>query len=268
MSRLAGQRILLVNDDGIDAPGLGLLEALLREVCDELWVVAPDEERSGASHSISVSLPLRVRKLADRRFAVKGTPTDCLLMAHYEIMRAAPPTLVLSGINRGANLGEDVTYSGTTAAALEGALLGLPAVAFSQIFTFGHEPHWATAERYSLQVLELLLDQTWRAGLYFNVNFPDRAPEAVTGLQLATQGQRPPGAFVPERGIDGRDHPYYWIRLAYPQGDHPPETDLAATAAGRIAVTPLQADLTARDAMESCRASFAQADAQFTPYPR
>lgn len=256
MSALAQERILLVNDDGIDAPGLALLERVVRSVCDDVWVVAPDEERSGASHSISVSLPLRLRKLGEKRYAVKGTPSDCLLLARYELMRENPPTLALSGINRGTNLGEDVTYSGTTAAALEGALLGLRAVALSQIFALRDRPQWDTAERYTLPVLERLLEQPWRPGLYFNVNFPDRAPDAVAGVQVTRQGQRPPGAFVPERGVDGRGLPYYWIRLTYPQGEHEPGTDLAAAAAGHVSVTPLHADMTAYDVLDGCRERF------------
>lgn len=265
MSQLAGQRILLVNDDGYDAPGIRLLEQVVSAVCDDVWVVAPDEERSGAAHSISLSVPVRVSERAPKRFAIKGTPTDCVLLARYELMREHPPTLVLSGINRGTNLGEDVTYSGTTSAALEAALMGLPAVALSQVFTFGQQPRWATAERYTLAVLEQLLAQSWRPGLYLNVNFPDRAPEDVAGIQVACQGQRPPGAFRPERGIDGRDAPYYWICIHHPKGNNHPDTDLAAAEAGRIAVTPLQADMTAWDSMDACRVAFEDTARGFEP---
>ncbi len=134
MHRLSKHRLLLVNDDGIDAPGIILLEKIARRYTDEVWVVAPDEEKSGASHSISMNMPVRVRKRDDRHFAITGTPTDCVLLAIYEIM-SEKPTMLLSGINRGANLGEDITYSGTAAAAMEGALIGIPSVALSQVFT-------------------------------------------------------------------------------------------------------------------------------------
>ena len=148
------QRVLLVNDDGIEATGLKLLEEIVRGFTDDVWVVAPDEEKSGASHSLSLTLPVRVRRIDDRHFAIKGTPTDCALLAIYELMSEQKPTVLLSGINRGANLAEDVTYSGTAAAAMEGALLGIRAIALSQVFTIGGEAHWETARRYTAPVLE------------------------------------------------------------------------------------------------------------------
>jgi 5'-nucleotidase len=144
-SDLSLQRILIVNDDGIDGTGIKLLEELAREITDDVWVVAPDEEKSGFSHSISMTVPIRVRKLDDRHFAVKGTPTDCALLAIYEFMGDERPTALLSGINRGANLAEDITYSGTAAAAMEGAILGVRSIALSQVFTIGGEAHWQTA---------------------------------------------------------------------------------------------------------------------------
>src|SRR6267154_1532625 len=129
MHRLSKHRLLLVNDDGIDAPGIILLEKIIRRYTDEVWVVAPDEEKSGASHSISMNVPVRVRKRDDRHFAIKGTPTDCVLLGVYELMGGEKPDGLLSGINRGPNLAEDITYSGTASAAIEGAMLGIPSIA-------------------------------------------------------------------------------------------------------------------------------------------
>src|ERR1700753_1645903 len=136
-ARLSSHRVLIVNDDGIEAFGIKLLEEVARGFTDDVWVVAPDEEKSGFSHSISMTIPVRVRKVDDRHFAVKGTPTDCALLAIYELMDGAKRPVLLSGVNRGANLAEDVTYSGTAAAAMEGALLGIRAIALSQVFTIG-----------------------------------------------------------------------------------------------------------------------------------
>lgn len=253
MSALARERILLVNDDGIHGPGLTLLERLVREVCDDVWVVAPDEERSGSAHSLSITVPVRARQISEKRFAIKGTPTDCVLLAHHELMRDAPPTLVLSGINRGANLGEDVTYSGTLSAALEGVLLGMRAIAISQIFTFGQEPHWKTSERYTIDLLERLVSAVWPPDVFYNINLPDCAADAVTGIRVTSQGRRPPGSFVPERRTDGRDVPYYWIRLLHKEGEFAPDTDLAVVADDAISVTPLHPDMTRGGAMAELR---------------
>lgn len=248
MENLADHRILLVNDDGIDAPGLRLLEHIARRFTDDVWVVAPDEEKSGASHSLSITQPVRVRQLADKRYAIKGTPTDCALLAVYELMTDRRPTMLLSGINRGANLAEDLTYSGTAAAAMEGTLLGIPSVAISQVFELGGDTHWDTAERFLPPLLERLLNWDWPAGLFVNINFPDQPPESVRGVRVTTQGQRPPGAFTPEKRYDGREVPYYWIRLRYPEGNAHPDTDLEAMLDNRVSVTPMHLDLTAHDA--------------------
>jgi 5'-nucleotidase len=197
MPELSKAKVLIVNDDGIHAPGIQLLERIVRRYTDDVWVIAPDEEKSGASHSISMNIPVRVRELDERHFAIKGTPTDCALLAIYEIMKERP-TVLLSGINRGANLAEDMTYSGTVAVAMEGALLGIPAIALSQVFTARGTVHWETAEKYTPIVLEWLLAVDWHPNTFVNVNFPDAKVDAVTGIRVVTQGQRPPGSFVPE----------------------------------------------------------------------
>ena len=242
--RTSPHRILLVNDDGIEAAGLKLLAEIAREISDDVWIVAPDEERSGFSHSISMTVPIRVRKLDERRYAIKGTPTDCALLAIYDFMADQKPTLLLSGINRGANLAEDITYSGTAAAAMEGALLGVRSIALSQVFAHGGEARWPTARRFAPEILRQLLACDWEPGSFVNVNFPDCAPEDVKGVRVTTQGRRLPGSFRPVRRVDERNFPYYWIKLAYQTGELEAGTDLAAIADNAISVTPMQLDLT------------------------
>ena len=245
MSDLSRATILITNDDGIHAPGIALLERIARRYTDDVWVVAPDDEQSGASHSISMNIPVRVRELDERHFAIKGTPTDCALLAIYEIMKERRPTVLLSGINRGANLAEDITYSGTVAPAMEGALLGIRAIALSQVFTPRGKVPWETAEKYAPIVIERLLAAEWHPHTFVNVNFPDAAPDAVTGIRVVTQGQRPPGSFVPEGRVDGRDVPYYWIKLAYKHGGFEPGSDLEAIRDNAVSVSPVQLNMTA-----------------------
>jgi 5'-nucleotidase len=243
-SKLNKQRILIVNDDGIEGPGIKLLEQLVREITDDVWVVAPDEEKSGFSHSISMTIPIRVRKIDDRHYAVKGTPTDCALLAIYDFMGDEKPTALLSGINRGANLAEDITYSGTAAAAMEGALLGVRSIALSQVFKIGSVVHWATSLRFAPPLLKHLLTCDWEPGSFVNINFPDCPPEAVTETRVTTQGRRLPGSFRPVRRIDERNFPYYWIKLTYQTGSLEAGTDLLAITENAISVTPMQLDLT------------------------
>ncbi len=242
---LSAHRVLIVNDDGVEAPGIKLLEELARQFTDDVWVVAPDEEKSGFSHSISMTIPVRVRKIDERHYAVKGTPTDCALLAIYELMGGKPPTVLLSGINRGANLAEDMTYSGTAAAAMEGALLGIRSIALSQVFIIGGTVHWETARHYAPPVLERLLACDWEPGSFVNVNFPDAPADAVTGVRVTTQGRRLPGSFKPVRRVDERDFPYYWIKLTYQNGDLEAGTDLEAIDQRAVSITPMQMDLTA-----------------------
>jgi len=237
-------RILVTNDDGIDAPGIKLLEKIAREISDDVWVVAPDQEKSGAGHSISMHTPIRLRKLDQRHFAVTGTPTDCALMAIYEIMTDRRPTVLLSGINRGANLAEDLTYSGTVAAAMEGIMLGIPSIALSQVFTLGGEAPWATAEAHAPGIIRSLIEADWPASTLVNVNFPDAKPDEVSGIRVTTQGLRPPGSFTIDPRIDARHVPYFWVKMSYREGEKKPDTDLHAIHENAISITPIQLDMT------------------------
>src|SRR3954469_20955398 len=165
-------RILISNDDGIESPGIKILEQIARELSDDVWVVAPDQEQSGASHSLTTRRPLRLNQVAERRYSVDGTPTDCVLLAVKKLLRDRPPDLVLSGINGGSNVGEDLTYSGTVAAAIEATLLGIPAMALSQDYTDGGPVPWETSEAFAPEVIRKLLHMQWPEHTLFNVNFP------------------------------------------------------------------------------------------------
>ena len=170
---LSRARVLISNDDGIDAPGLKVLERVFRTLCAEVWTVAPATEQSAAGHSLTIRSPLRIHKVSTRRYAVNGTPTDSVLLGIREIMKDCPPDLVVSGINRGANLGEDVTYSGTVAAAMEGALMDVPSVAFSLVTDDRGKPRWKTAEAWIKPVMEKLSTLDFPDNVLFNVNIPD-----------------------------------------------------------------------------------------------
>jgi 5'-nucleotidase len=243
MTRLANHRVLIVNDDGIYAPGIQLLEKVLREHCDDVWVIAPDEEKSGASHSISMHVPVRLRQLDDRHIAIKGSPTDCVLMAVQEIMPKLP-TLVLAGVNRGGNLADEIHYSGTIAVAMEAALMGIPSIALSQVFERGADVPWDTVERYAVPVIEQILERGIALGSFVNINFPPVAADAVSGVEVVSMGRRPPGAFKVEGRLDNRQIPYYWIHLAPEAGGDEEGTDLRAMSDAAISVCPLQVDMT------------------------
>jgi len=239
-------RILLSNDDGIHAPGLAVLEKIARAFSDDIWIVAPAEEQSGAGRSLTLSRPLRVRRFDERRFAVSGTPTDAVLMALTELM-PAKPDLILSGVNRGANLAEDVMYSGTVAAAMEGAMAGIPSIALSQRYAatgMGDEVSFATAESWGERVLRPLIDGRWAPGTVINVNFPPIDPAAVKGIRAVRQGMRDYGRARLEPRTDPRGFPYYWLSLGRTEHELVPGTDLAAVADGYVTVTPLHLDLT------------------------
>ncbi len=240
---LAGVRILLTNDDGINAEGLRVLERVARALSEDVWIVAPEVEQSGASHSLTIHRPLRMRPLDDRRFAVDGTPTDCVLLAVNRIMAEHRPDIVFSGINMGSNIGEDVTYSGTIAAAMEATLLGVPAIALSQDFGSPSAAPWQVAEAHAADVLRRLVVQGWSSPVLMNVNFPSCPMAAVRGVRVARQGGRKIGDELVERS-DPRGRKYFWIGPARSVKDERADTDVALLRSGAITVTPLHLDLT------------------------
>ena len=184
-------RILVTNDDGIHAEGLDVLERIARQLSDDVWVVAPETDQSGVAHSLSLSNPLRLRQISEKRFAVAGTPTDCVIMAVRSVMAEARPDLVLSGVNRGSNVAEDVTYSGTIAAAMEGTLLGIPSIAISQAYMPGNRDviHWDCAEHHAPGIIRRLLEEGIPEDVLFNLNFPNVGPGEVKGVSVTVQGR-------------------------------------------------------------------------------
>jgi 5'-nucleotidase len=252
---LTKARILLSNDDGIAAPGLKVLERALRSLSRDVWIVAPEHEQSGAGHSLTLRRPLRIRRLGARRFAVDGTPTDSVLLGIRQIMRDHPPDLLVSGINLGANIGEDVTYSGTVAAAMEGTLLQVPSIAVSLAVTHGATPHWDTAARLILDVAKRLAIASWPANTLMNVNIPNIPVGEVTGIRACAQGQRRMGDNLVE-GTDPRGQRFYWVGPNRNENLAQSDSDIAIVAAGGVAVTPINLDLTHQAGLAALRSVF------------
>src|SRR5713226_4316062 len=240
---LAKCRILISNDDGIVSPGVKVLETIARDLCGDVWVVAPEQEQSGASHSLTTRRPLRMREVAHRRYAVDGTPTDCVLIAVKRLLRDRPPDLVLSGINAGSNLGEDLTYSGTVAAAMEATLLGIPAMALSQDYHGNEDIPWQTSEAFAPEVIRRLLRLPWPDSTLFNINFPGVPAAQTAGFAVTSQGQRAIADNLTE-GVDPRGRPYYWIGPVREEGEVEPGTDVDALAGNRVSITPIYLNLT------------------------
>lgn len=257
LADLSSARILISNDDGINAPGLKVLERVARTLSNDVWVVAPEHEQSAAAHSLTIRRPLRMRRVARRRFAVDGTPTDAVLLGVRQLLKDKRPDLVLSGINRGANLGDDVTYSGTVAAAIEATLLGIPAVALSQEGKHNAPVRWATAEHFAGGLIRKLMAAGWARNVLINVNFPDRPHDEVTGTEVVRQGKRKIGDDLTER-LDPRGDPYFWIGAQRLEDRAEPGTDLECVFRGAIAITPLSIDLTHRDSLKRLGAAFGE----------
>lgn len=251
-------RILVTNDDGIHAPGLEIAEAIARELSDDVWVIAPETDQSGVSHSLSLQDPLRLRRIDEKRAAVKGTPTDCVIMAVRHVMKDSPPDLVLSGVNRGQNAADDVTYSGTVAAAMEGTVLGIPSIALSQAYNRRDTISWDCARAHGADVVRRILAAGIGEGTLVNVNFPACAPEQVKSIAAVSQGERDQGVLDIDARMDGRGNPYFWIAIKRGAEGREPGTDLAALADMRIAVTPLRLDLTDMPALTRYAQHFAE----------
>ena len=239
-------RILVTNDDGINAPGLESCARIAAALSDDVWVLAPEFDQSGVAHSLSLNDPLRLRRLDDKRYAVRGTPTDCVIMAVRHVMKEKRPDLVLSGVNRGQNLAEDVTYSGTVAGAMEGTILGIPSIAMSQCFgpTTRENPTYATAEAHAPKLIARLLKEGIPQGVLLNINFPDCAPNQVKGIDASTQGRRDPGLMHIEERRDGRGNPYYWLGFTRQKRVAANGSDIWSIENKHISVTPLRLDLT------------------------
>ncbi|GGD57932.1 5'/3'-nucleotidase SurE [Erythrobacter arachoides] len=236
-------KILLTNDDGIHAPGLAVLETLARQLSDDVWVCAPAEEQSGAGHSLTLHMPVRLREHGPRRFSVTGTPTDSVNLGLRKLFADGPPDLVISGVNAGENLADDVTYSGTINAAMEAALAGIPAIALSQAFR-DNGPSFAACEHWGVRVLEPLIHTAMARRTLVNVNFPALPADRVKGIRVVRQGFHDYGRGSLIEATDPRGRPYYWFGLQDAEHTLDHGTDLEAVEDGYIAVTPLQLDLT------------------------
>src|ERR1700755_2287790 len=240
-------RILCTNDDGIHAPGLKVVEEIARALTDDVWIVAPEFDQSGVSHSLSLNDPLRLRSVGERRYAVKGTRTDCVIMGAMHVLKERRPNLILSGVNRGRNTGEDVIYSGTVAGAVEGTILGIPSVALSQAYKSrsSQPPHWETAIRFAPDIIRRVLAAGIPRDVLVNINFPDCAPADVKGVAVTSQGRNRQERLQIDQRQDGRGNAYYWIAYVRMRAQPPHDgSDISALSDNRIAVTPLRLDMT------------------------
>ena len=253
--RLRGARILISNDDGINAAGLKVAEKIAKSFSDDVWVVAPESEQSASGHSLTITLPLRVRKINARKFAVNGTPADSVLLAVQHIIPGKKPDLVLSGVNAGGNLGEDITYSGTVAAAMEGALLGIKSIALSQARIYGENVRWAAAEHHGPRIIRKLVREDWPMNVLMNVNFPDVPATKVGSPEFTVQGRRKIGNAV-ATGQDPRGYDYVWIETERREDPLFRGSDLKAVNEGRISITPVCLDLTHRPTVKALRKIF------------
>ena len=241
-------RVLVSNDDGVDAPGIRALAEGLREAGHEVLVVAPDRDRSGASNSLTLDAPVRVAPAGENRWRVYGTPTDCVHVAITGMLEVEPD-IVVSGINNTANLGDDVIYSGTVAAAMEGRFLGLPAIAMS-LCTADHDGrHYATAARAAVELVARLMTDPLPADTILNVNVPDLAWDDVRGFEVTRLGNRHRAEPCIQQN-DPRGRSWWWIGAAGPEQDAGPGTDFHAVRGGHISITPIHVDLTRYQALE------------------
>lgn len=252
-------RILVTNDDGINAPGLEVSEAIAREIAGpegEVWVVAPDNECSGVSHCISYVAPTRLTRLGERRFSIDGFPADCVLVGLHKIMRDAPPDLILSGVNRGHNVAEDVVYSGTAGGAMEGGLNGVRSIALSQFFSVdGPEDTWAAARALGPGAVRAVLRMPSPDTVFYNVNFPALAPASVRGMCVCEQGMRTEATFSVTDYTAPNGREFQFLRHQIANHSAPEGSDARQLVDGWVTITPLRPNLTARDLIADAAAS-------------
>jgi 5'-nucleotidase len=248
-------RILCTNDDGIHARGLESLVTIARALSDDVWVVAPHEEQSGAARALTLANPIRLREYDPRRFSVSGTPSDAVMMAVHKVMTDKRPDLVLSGINNGQNLAEDVTVSGTIAGAFQGMSLGIPSIALSLARFQREKARWATPEAHGPAIVRRLLAAGWPSDVVINVNFPDREPDDIAGVEVTRQGHRDDFKLFIEERKDLRGFSYYWYGYEGALSNPPEGVDLRAIYDGRISITPLHLALTHEDSRKALAAA-------------
>ncbi|WP_051329108.1 5'/3'-nucleotidase SurE [Geminicoccus roseus] len=243
---------MVTNDDGYAAAGIGILTKIAQQISDDVWVVAPESNQSGVGHGLTIRRPLRARRLGEKAFAVDGTPTDCVMLGLQRLIEDKPVDLVLSGINHGSNLADDITYSGTVAAAMEATLCKVKAIAFSALSGRDREVRWEVAEHFAPSLINKLLQAGWPKEVLINVNFPDLPVQEIAGIKVAGQGTRKIGDAIIER-IDPRGETYYWIGETHAEQEAGEGTDLEATNNGFISVTPVHLDMTHPGSMAALR---------------
>jgi 5'-nucleotidase len=256
-------RILVTNDDGITAPGLAVAEQIAAEIAGdggEVWVVAPEMERSGVSHCISYTRPMRLVELGPRRFAVEGNPADCVIVGIHHVLRDIAPDLVLSGVNSGHNVAEDAVYSGTIGGAMEGALQGVPSIAMSQFYSRkGHAPadRFDPARAFGVEAVRRVLACPWEPDIFYNINFPAYTIDDIQGFVVTEQGRRSGGIFncVEQTSPSGRQ--FFWLAHRTANDSAAPGSDAAMGAEGWITVTPMRPDLTAHNLLARARSALA-----------
>ncbi|MBB2204281.1 5'/3'-nucleotidase SurE [Gluconacetobacter takamatsuzukensis] len=249
------RRILLTNDDGIDAPGLATLVEIAATLAPEIWVVAPERDQSGTSHALSLHDPLRVSERGERRYGVSGTPGDCVVMGVRHLMADQPPDLILSGVNRGANLGMETVFSGTVGAAMTGLLLGIPSIALSQLFTRDQPVRWETARALAPSVIRAMSRLDWARDACLNINFPDRPPAEAGGPVLTSQGAGLLGGASITARTDPRNGAYHWLSLTRSSTTDDEGTETEAVLSGKISITPLRFERTDQGVLGRMRAA-------------
>jgi 5'-nucleotidase len=239
-------RILITNDDGIHADGLVAMREIASALSSDIWVVAPETDQSGAAHSLSLREPLRLRQIDERTFAVRGTPTDCVIMGVRHLLKDNRPTLVLSGVNAGSNMADDVSYSGTIAGAMEGTMLGIPSIALSLArgFDVSGTTKWETAVQHGAPLIKRLLATGWPSNVLVNINFPDCGPDAVVGTAVTAQGKRDQDIMRIDERHDTWGVSYFWFGFDRKRSNPKQGTDLWAIYSDRISITPLHLNLT------------------------
>lgn len=244
-------RVILTNDDGIDAPGMAVMEEIAAQIAKEVWVVAPEHDQSGQSHAISLHHAIRVSERGNRRFGVTGTPGDCAAMGICHLMQDAPPQLMLSGVNRGVNLGIESVFSGTVGGAMTAMMLGVPAIALSQAFTDRRNVPWDTARALGARTVLQLVEIGWAKGACLNVNFPPVPASEAGPIALAKQGEGVIAGMHVDTRVDPRGLTYHWLNFHRSDRQQSPGTDYSAMRAGRIVVTPLRYDRTDEEAFNA-----------------
>jgi 5'-nucleotidase len=253
-------RVMLTNDDGIDAPGMQIMEEIAAQIAREVWVIAPEHDQSGQSHAISLHHALRVSPRGERRFGITGTPGDCAAMGICHLMKDNLPQLVLSGVNRGLNLGMETVFSGTVGGAMTAMMLGVPALAVSQAFTRRDAVPWGTARTLGPDVIRKLLAIGWSKQAILNINFPPIPADQAGPITLARQGEGMVAGMQVETRVDPRGMTYHWLNFRRGEIEQGPESDYSAMRAGKIVITPIRYDRTDTDAYTELAAHFPRFD--------